>query len=158
MRFARTLTVSVPIESAWSTLWDVQSLASCVPGCRDVTVVEERKSYRATITERVGPMSVTFPLTITVLEAQPPRRLRISATGDDRRVASRIGAEVELALSPMPDGGTQITIISEVTVHGRLASLGHAVITRRAEEELEAFGTALARQLNATTSRADRVP
>jgi len=129
-------------------LWDVRRLASCVPGCTDVIVAEEQRSYRATITQRVGPMSVSFPLSIVVQEAQPPFRIRVSAAGDDRRVASRIAAEVELTLSVTSSGGTEIRVVSDVSVHGRLASLGQAVIEGRAENVLDAFGRALAAELN----------
>lgn len=149
MRFAKSITVGAPVEAAWLSLWDVERLASCLPSCHDVSVVEEGKSYRATITERIGPMSVNFPLAITVLEVEPPRHIRVGATGDDRRVASRVAADIDLTLSFTSEGGTEIAIASVVVVHGRLASLGEAVIGRRAEAELDAFTTALARLLDA---------
>lgn len=138
----------------WQVLWDVERLASCVPGCSDVRTVAELRSYTATIAQRVGPFSVSFPLTIDVLDAEAPRLIRLEATGLDRRVASTLKATLELSLALLGNAEeTALDIAVDVIVTGKLGSLGQAVIVRKAEDNIAAFATALAQQLEGPQPR-----
>jgi carbon monoxide dehydrogenase subunit G len=150
VRIERRIVVPGAPDHVWLVLWDVERLAGCVPGCTNVHTVTELSTYTATVAQRVGPFSVSFPLTIVVLEAEPPRLIRLEATGIDRRVASRLKATLELSLAPVgPAEATAIDISAEVIVTGKLGSLGQAVIARKADENIAAFAAALAQQLNA---------
>lgn len=75
MRVEREVGIKALRERVWAFLWDVPRLAACIPGAKDVRVVEEQRRYAAVVGEKVGPFKVEFPLEIEVLEAVPPERL-----------------------------------------------------------------------------------
>jgi len=154
VRIERRIVAPGAPDRVWLVLWDVERLASCVPGCSDVRTVAELHSYTATIAQRVGPFSVSFPLTIDVLDAEPPRLIRLEATGLDRRVASSLKATLELSLAPLGNAEeTALDIAFDVIVTGKLGSLGQAVIPRKAEDNIAAFATALAHLLDSPRPR-----
>ena len=122
MRATRELLVETPPEALWPLLWDVPRMAACLPGCTDAQEVTPHQRYRARMTQKVGPISLSVPLDVEILAAEPPRHLALSARGRDPLV----GAEGQ--------------------VLGKLGGLGQGIIQRKAEEALDEFGRRLARE------------
>jgi carbon monoxide dehydrogenase subunit G len=83
VRVEKQTTVAAPPEQVWAFLWDVERVARCIPGCSDVRVVDPQRSYTATVTEKVGPFRVSFPLEIEVTRLEAPRNLQVQARGAD---------------------------------------------------------------------------
>jgi len=142
MEFTQQITVPVPPARVWAFLWDVERVAACIPGCREARTVEPHRRYEAVVAERVGPFKVSFPLQIEVLEADAPRRLRAAATGKDAALGSSLKMTLDLQLSAS-DGGTTLALHTDVAVLGKLAALGHSMITRKADEVTAQFAAAL---------------
>lgn len=143
MRITRDVVIDVSPEALWPLLWDVPRMASCLPGCADAQEVTPHRRYRARMSQKVGPISLSVPLDVDVLEAEPPRHLALSARGRDPLVGAEIAMRVTLDCEPAPSG-TRVEIVAEGQVLGRLGGLGHGVIQRKAEEALAEFGRRLA--------------
>ena len=148
MRFAKDIAVAVPPEKVWAFLWDVERVARCLPGCREVRTVVPHERYEAVVGERVGPFKVQFPLEIQVLEADEPRRLRAQATGRDTAVASALKVMLDLQLEKT-DTGSRLTIVTEASILGKLAALGHSVVQHKADGIMTQFAQAIQRELEA---------
>jgi carbon monoxide dehydrogenase subunit G len=138
--------------AVWTLLWEVERVAGCIRGCRDVEVVEAQQAYRATIVQSVGPFRVTFPLAIDVRAVDPPRSLTVGASGRDSKLGSRMQGILTAALSSPEPGRTRVAIDLEVNLQGKLATLGHGIIERKARDELAAFGACLGELLGGTPS------
>ena len=149
MKIEKEITVDVSPERVWDFLWDVERVARCIPGCSDVQVVEPQRSYKATVAEKVGPFRVSFPLTIAVTELEAPRHLQVRASGADTKVASNLKATLDLWLTESQGNGTTIGIVTDLAVLGKLGALGHSVISRKADENIQRFSAALRQQLEA---------
>ena len=54
MRFEKRIEVQASPDEAWALLWEVDRLARCLPGCKEVQELEPRKKYAAVIEQRVG--------------------------------------------------------------------------------------------------------
>lgn len=135
--FEELFTVPAPPETVWAFLLDPARLAPCLPGCEGIEVLDDR-TFRATLTVRVGFLSTTQDLRVTLTELDPPRRLTSVARGEDRRLASRV--EVTSTVDLAPDGGgTAVRYRSDVRVLGRLGSVGDAVLRARARQLAETF-------------------
>lgn len=147
MEFQQEFTVPVPTHRVWDFLWDVQRVAACIPGCREARVIEPHKRYEAIIAERIGPFKVTFPLQIEVLEADAPRRLRAAATGKDNALGTSLKMVMDLQLADAGADATTLALHMDVTVLGKLAALGHSMITRKADEVTTKFAEALRKAL-----------
>lgn len=146
MEFDRDITVSGSPERVWAFLWDIERMARCIPGCQSVRTIVEGQRYEALIAERVGPFKVQFPLEIDIVDATAPVRLRATANGRDMGMGS--GLQMDLDLTIRPEGGqTVLRVHSRVAVVGKIASLGHSMITRKAGEIMGSFAQSLEREL-----------
>ena len=148
MRFEKEIAVAASPDKVWAFLWDVERVAKCLPGCRDVRTVVPHERYEAVVGERVGPFKVQFPLDIQVLEADEARRLRAQATGRDAALASALKVMLDLQLEKT-DTGSRLMIVTETSIMGKLAALGHSVIQHKADGIMTQFAQAVQRELEA---------
>lgn len=131
--FEERFTVSAPPDTVWAFLLDPKRLAPCIPGCDELEVVDER-TYRLRLTVKVGFLSTRQDVRMEILEADPPRRLVSEGRGEDSRLGSRVEVRTQMELSPVGDGATAVAYASDVTVLGRLGSIGDAVMKVKAKE------------------------
>ena len=144
MRVERDLDVDVPPERLWAALWDVPRMVACLPGCAEAREVEPQKRYEARMSQRVGPISLSVPMQVTIAEAVPPSSLALEARGRVGGLGASVAMSVRLAVAPR-DGGSQLHVEAEGKILGKLGALGHGVIQRRAEELIDEFGVRLKR-------------
>jgi len=133
LRLEERFMVNVAPETAWAFLLDPKRLAPCIPGCDGLDVVDER-TYRLRLTVKVGFLSTHQDVRMEIVEAVPPRRLVSEGRGEDSLLGSRVEIRTSLELSPTGDGATSVAYASDVTVLGRLGSIGDAVMKVKARE------------------------
>lgn len=150
MKVERDVTIAAPNQAVWDFLWDVPRLAACIPGAKDVRIVEPGKRYTAVVGDKVGPFRVQFPLQIDVLEVQAPTRLRARAGGRDAAVDGLVKVDLDVALSPA-EGGTTLRLAADISVLGKLGTLGHSVIVRKGTDIVDRFAAAVKARLEGTT-------
>src|SRR5215831_7012975 len=143
MRFATQVVVHVPRQSVWDFLWDVPRLTACVPGCEAVQVIAPNTRYQAVVRDKVGPFTLRVPLAVEVLEATAPAQLRARAQGRDAAVQTQVKVELTLVLVETSAQMTTLQMSADVTVLGKLGTLGHGVIVRRGEAIVTQFASAL---------------
>ncbi len=143
MRLARELVIDTPPETLWALLWDVPRMAACLPGCSEAQEVTAHRAYRARLAQKVGPISLSVPVTVEITGATPPHHLALTASGRDPVVGAEIAMQVTLDCQAVATG-TRLRIGAEGHVLGKVGALGHAVVQRRAEETLDEFGRRLA--------------
>ena len=137
-RIEERFTVNASPDTVWAFLLDPKRLAPCIPGCDDLEIVDER-TYRLRLTVKVGFLSTSQDVRMEIVEADPPRRLVSKGRGEDTRLGSRVEVRTTLELSPAGDGATAVAYASDVTVLGRLGSIGDAVMKIKAKELAGAF-------------------
>ena len=139
--------VSAPAE-VWARVTDVQRVASWLSIVRDVKEVEAMRRYSAVLEDRVGPFALRADLGIDVTADAAARRLGVRAAGEDRQIASRITATVDLTV--VPDGAGSVVMASgRYEITGRMATLGASAIRKKGEKVLDEFFANLARELGA---------
>ncbi len=146
MRFEREIEIVNSREKVWQFLWDVDRFITCVPGCKEASTVEAGKSYTATMVEKVGPFRVEFPMRIEVLESQEMTSIKAQATGSDSRVGSRMKVELDVHLRENGNK-TLLSLGVSVDILGKLATLGHSIIKRKANQVMEEFAQAIKNRL-----------
>ena len=148
MNVEREIRIEAPRQAVWDFLWDVPRLAACIPGARDVRTVEEGRRYTAVVGEKVGPFKVQFPLEIHVLEVSAPEHLRARAGGRDSAVDGIVKVDLDVALTPA-ESGTTLRLAADISVLGKLGTLGHSVIVRKGTDIVDRFAAAVKTQLEA---------
>jgi carbon monoxide dehydrogenase subunit G len=72
----------------------------------------------------------------------------VSGSGEDRQVASRISATLDLAVQPQGDA-TDVVVSGRYEITGRIATLGSGAIRKKGDKVLEDFFGNLTRELAA---------
>ena len=143
MRFAKQVTIHAPRAVVWDFLWDISKVAACIPGCQTAETLDPYMHYRATVEEKVGPFRLHVPLDIDILERIGPERLVAQARGQDSVARSHVKVALALTLMEVGPHRTALQVQADVTVMGKLGTLGHSVIVRKGEAIVEQFATAL---------------
>ena len=146
MRFEKEIEIRSSREKVWQFLWDVDRFITCLPGCKEAAAVEAGKTYTATMVEKVGPFRVEFPMRIEVLESQELSSIKAQAAGSDNRVASRLKVELEVRLKEEGEK-TLLWLGLSADILGKLATLGHSIIKRKAEQVMEEFAQSIKTRL-----------
>ena len=101
-------------------------------------------------TQKVGFISATFEMATQVDEREPLRSLAFSSVGKSVKGAiGNLRSKDRVELEPTPEGGTRVTLTSEIAVGGMLGALGHKAIASKSKEITEKFAHALAAELRA---------
>jgi uncharacterized protein len=129
LKIEKTFVVQEPVEKVWAFLSDPRKVATCVPGAQIREQVDE-KTYKGTISVKVGPSVTDYrgELQIVRLDAQN-HEIEIFGKGQDVRGRGSASMKMVGKLRAAPNGGTEVTSVSQVGVVGILAQLGSRVIT-----------------------------
>jgi uncharacterized protein len=138
MRVTRELALAVPPPALWTLLWDVPRIVACVPGCVEAKEIEAHRRYTARMKQKVGPISLSAALDVEVTEAEPERRLALTARGRDPVIGAEIAMRVTLDIEARGDASV-LRIDAEGRVLGKLGALGHGTIQRKAEASVDEF-------------------
>jgi len=142
MRVTRELALAAAPATLWTLLWDVPRMVACVPGCVDAKEIEAHRRYAARMTQKVGPITLSAMLDVQVTEAEPERRLTLTARGRDPVIGAEITMRVGLEIDAHADASV-LRIEAEGRVLGKLGALGHGTIQRKAEESVDEFAARL---------------
>ncbi len=143
--FAKTIRLAARREDVWSAVRDVRRVASWVSIVREVHDVDPPRRYAAMLEDRIGPFAMRADLEVNI-EDLGNNRIRVSAAGEDRQVASRIAATIDLALEPDGDG-TSLGVTGRYEVTGRVATLGAGAIRKKGDRILQEFFDNVAKEL-----------
>jgi carbon monoxide dehydrogenase subunit G len=145
---ARTVRVAARPEAAWATLLDFQRVASWLSVVRDLREIEPMRRYATVLEDRVGPFAMRADLAIEVVASEAERLLHVSGAGEDRQVASRIAATLDLRVVPQGEG-SDIVVSGRYEITGRIATLGAGAIRKKGDKVLEDFFANVTRELGA---------
>jgi uncharacterized protein len=120
----KTFQVKEPIQKVWLFLSDPRKVAPCLPGAQITEVLDDR-TFKGTITIKIGPVSTSFKGEVKVLRLdEATHELELAGSGQDPRGGGGATMKLLAKLAHLPDGGTEVTGTNEVTVTGKLAQFG----------------------------------
>jgi uncharacterized protein len=128
IKIEKTFQVKEPIEVVWNFLSDPQKVAPCVPGAQITEKVDETH-YKGAISVKVGPAVTDFKGEIEIVRVDANDYvMEMVGKGQDVRGKGSASMKMTGKLRSLPDGGTEMVSISEVTVMGILAQMGGRMI------------------------------
>jgi carbon monoxide dehydrogenase subunit G len=140
VKLEKTFVVEAPGTSSWQILSDIDTVASCMPGA-EITEQLDDTHYNGKVKAKVGPASMAFAGAIEVLGVDPEKReLRLTSKGQDSKGTSSAQMDLTAWVLDSDAGGSELKGEAEVTVNGKLASLGGRMMTQVADQILNQFG------------------
>ena len=126
MELTNEFTVAVPVDEAWTVLTDVERIAPCMPGAQLQEV--EGDQYRGIVKVKVGPITAQYKGTATFVEKDDAaHRAVLRADGRDTRGQGNASATITATLVD-DNGGTRVTVVTDLTVTGKVAQFGRGVL------------------------------
>ncbi|MGW4975962.1 SRPBCC family protein [Streptomyces mirabilis] len=153
MELHHEFTVPVPVDDAWRALLDVERIAPCMPGA---TVDDyDGKTVTGSVKVKVGPITVTYRGTAVFEEQdESAHRMVLIASGKETRGQGTARATVTGTLAEH-DGGTAVSVRTDLTVTGRPAQFGRGVMAEVGDKLVGQFAECLARRLEESTARTE---
>ncbi len=161
MELTNEFRVGVSVPEAWKVLTDVERIAPLMPGAKLTEV--EGDEYRGVVKVKVGPITAEYKGKATFEERdEAAARVVLRATGRDSRGQGNANALITATMTP--DGaGTKVSVVTDLTVSGKVAQFGRGVLGEVSAKLLGQFVDALEADLekagptdaNGTTSVGD---
>ena len=145
-----SFSVQAPQQRVWDFLIDPTQMVACVPGCSKVEQVGEN-TYRATMTAKVAYITFSAATEVTITRMDPPRELESVARGEDKRLGSNVQISATLRLTPRDDGGTEVAYRADVSLWGKLGTLGEPIFRQKATQTGREFAQCVKKHLEAAS-------
>ncbi|MFF9765668.1 SRPBCC family protein [Streptomyces sp. NPDC014636] len=156
MELEHEFTVPVPVDDAWRAFVDIDRVAPCLPGA---TVEEfDGRTVTGSVKVKVGPVSVTYRGTAVFEEQdEAAHRMVLVASGRETRGQGTARATVTGTLTEA-DGGTAVTVRTDLAVTGRPAQFGRGVLAEVGDRLVGQFAACLAERLGERPRPSDEEP
>jgi carbon monoxide dehydrogenase subunit G len=118
--------LSVDRETLWPVFDDAVALARVLPGCEQLETVAPHV-YRGVLASKLQFLTLRADVIATLVDRQPPDRLRLELDGKPRGLAGGFRAAIPIELAEQADG-TQIHYTVDLTTSGRLATFGAPIL------------------------------
>jgi uncharacterized protein len=126
MELTNDFRVGVPVERAWAVLTDVELIAPCMPGAQLQEV--EGDEYRGVVKVKVGPITAQYKGAAKFVERdEAAHKAVLRAEGRDTRGQGNANATITATLEADGDG-TAVSVVTDLTVTGRVAQFGRGVM------------------------------
>ena len=125
MELTNEFRVGVPVERAYEVLTDVERIAPCLPGAQLQEI--EGDEYRGIVKVKVGPITANYKGAATFVERTAPSRVVLRAEGRETRGQGNATATITATLAADGDG-TLVTVVTDLTVTGKVAQFGRGVL------------------------------
>ncbi|AZQ32529.1 carbon monoxide dehydrogenase [Streptomyces cyaneochromogenes] len=145
MELHHEFTVPVPVDEAWRALLDIEHVAPCMPGAS----VEEYDGRTVTgaVKVKVGPITVTYKGTAAFEEQdETAHRMVLIASGRETHGQGTARATMTGTLGES-DGGTAVSVDTDLTVTGRPAQFGRGVMADVGDRLVGQFAASLSERL-----------
>ena len=142
MKFSGELSVKAPRAAVYKKVRDARLFASCVEGVNDLKETAP-DTYSAVFETKVAYMKFRFNVTVQVTRAEEPKEIEAKVEGTPLGIVGRLTATSLTTLTEAGDG-TKIEYAVNVTLAGKLGSLGQPVLRAKAKEMERKFAARLA--------------
>ena len=137
MELTNEFHVNVPVERAWAVLTDVELIAPCLPGAALEEV--EGEEYRGGVKIKVGPITAQYKGKATFLEKdEANHKAVLRAEGRDTKGQGNANATITATLVSV-GGGTDVKVVTDLTITGRVAQFGRGVLADVSAKLLNQF-------------------
>jgi len=135
VKITEIIEVQRPAKQVWDLFQDVPELATCLPGA-ELTGNLGEGVYSGQIAAKLGPMTANFEGQATVTADSAAMSGTVDGKGVDKRGGSHGQVKVVYSLQEMADGGTRVTVDSDVILSGAAAQFGRTGLIKEMSRRL----------------------
>lgn len=152
IRIEERFQVKAPVEATWAFLVDPRRVVTCLPGA-ELTDVKER-TFLGAVKVKVGSVTVAYKGKVTLDEIDvAAHRVRMSGEGRESAGAGSARMRMESRVTPLPDGGAEVVVQSDVDVVGRIVQLGRGMIEQVSHQVFQQFAGNVRRTLESEAAQ-----
>ncbi|MCW2738778.1 SRPBCC domain-containing protein [Nocardioides sp.] len=127
MQIDNEFQVQAPPGEVWDYLQRTEDVVECIPGAAILEKLSEDE-YRGQVTVKLGPLAVVLQGTVTIDERDHDART-MKLTGRAKDTKGRGATDAGVVVDIVAQGeGTQVTLVSDVKVTGKIAQFGRGVM------------------------------
>ena len=154
MKLENEFTVAAPLDQTWSTLLDIERVASCLPGAK----LESESSdgtYRGEMTVKLGPMTLSYKGTARLAEVEEDEHIAVlEARARETRGSGMASAMIRNQLTARDEGTTVVKVETDLNITGRPAQFGRGIMEDVSSRMLDDFARRLEREIVGGQARA----
>jgi len=136
----KVFSIDASSSNAWKFLQDIPGVAGCMPGA-EITEQVDDSNYKGAVKVKVGPATMAFKGVITVQGTDADKReMKMQGKGQDVKGTSSATMDLTASVRETEAGKCEVVGIAEVTVTGKMASLGGRMMNQVADQILDQFG------------------
>jgi len=153
MELTNDFEVDLPVDEAWVVLTDVERIAPCLPGAELREV--EGDEYRGVVKVKVGPITAEYKGKASFVELDgASHHAVLRAQGRDTRGQGNASATISATLEPR-DSSTHVSVVTELTISGRVAQFGRGVLAEVSNKLMSEFVERLHASLSSSVEVVD---
>jgi uncharacterized protein len=135
--------VAAPMDRTWSTLLDLERVATCLPGAT-LSPSAGDGAYRGAMKVKLGPMVVAYDGVARLLDVdEDARTTTLEVQGKEARGQGTAAASIRSRLQSAGSGSTRVLVETDLTVTGRQAQFGRGIMEDVAGRMLGEFAARL---------------
>ena len=147
LKITETFRLDASPERVWRWLLDPERVVVCLPGASLDEVVDER-TYRGSVRVSVGPVTVTYEGRMVFEEVdEEARRVRMEGKGRESKGSGSATVSMVGTVAATDDGGSEVTVESDVRVSGKIVRFGRGMIERVSHEIFKDFSACMAERV-----------
>ena len=132
--------IAAPASAAWQFLQQIEAVAACMPGA-EITEQIDAHNYKGKVKSKIGPATMAFDGAIEIKGIDPDKReLRLRGSGQDTKGTSSASMDLTAWVVDGDEAGCELKGQAEVSVNGKVASLGGRMMNQVADQILNQFG------------------
>jgi uncharacterized protein len=157
-RIEEKFAVDAPAAAVWAYLVDPRRVVRCLPGAELTEVVDDR-TFLGRVKVKVGPVTVGYQGKVLLVELDEVQRVvRMRGEGRESTGSGAARMNMESRLAPLPSGATEVTVVADVDIAGRLMQLGRGMIEQVSHQLFQQFATCVQATLEGEASAAAASP
>ena len=140
--------LDAPPALVWDHLVDPARTVDCLPGA-EITGQEDERTYLGAMKVKVGAVTVSYRGKLTFEEIDADRRyVRMVGKGREKTGSGSVTMTMEGRVLVLDDGGSEVTVDSEVRLTGKIVRFGRGMIESISAEVFKEFRVRLAAKLS----------
>jgi uncharacterized protein len=153
MKMQGTYTFDAPLETVWNALFDPEVLARTLPGCEKLD--REGNQFRGDINVKMGPVQGKFQGKVDITDIKERESYTMIVDGRGPAGFGKATAQMRVQAEGT---GTRLDYDSDVTVGGKIASVGQRLIDASSRAIVKQSLEGLNEQIKALAARPAAAP